>query len=127
MKTKVLTVLAILIVSFNAIAWDNGTCTIEIRNLSETATLNFWVWWVDHDCKDWPYPFQIIGGELKLQEKHSSEYAYSPGRYIIQWQGAGECCGKNSQEFYINHGAVKVVVGISEIADSYMFLEIYGI
>lgn len=120
---KVLITLALLAIIFNY-AYATSQCVIEIHNLSTKNTIYYWVYWVDHPYAEIIGPTNIMGGELEPDKTVTSEWLYPPGEYFIEWRDKNGG-SSNYEEFVINGGAVKVIIGVSEEVGSYMFLELF--
>lgn len=95
MRAKILLIIMALFIGIfiSSLAYAEGTCNIALENKSKSKII-YMVYWIDHDWridgKRWPFPVNVMGGELKPNETHVGEYKYSTGQYIVRWYGFGE-------------------------------------
>jgi hypothetical protein len=65
------------------------------------------LYWVDH-THDWPYPFNLAGGELDAQETIDLNVRYKNGQYFVIWSDGGQW--QNRVMMNVNAGITSVKV-----------------
>jgi hypothetical protein len=76
---KLIFVLIIILVP--AIAFANFS--IKFDNTT-TKKMFYLLYWIDHTY-DWPYPFNLAGGELKASETVDLNVSLTNGQYYVVW------------------------------------------
>ncbi|MGD2188021.1 MAG: hypothetical protein PVI71_17960 [Desulfobacterales bacterium] len=76
---KLLIITAIILLPSVAFA----TFSIRFDNTSNRKMF-YLLYWVDHTY-DWPYPFNLAGGELDAQETIDLNVSYQNGQYFVIW------------------------------------------
>jgi hypothetical protein len=81
---KLSIIVAIILLPSIALA----TFSIQFDNTSDKKMV-YALYWIDHTY-DWPYPFNMAGGELDAQEKIDLKVRHQNGRYFVLWSDKGE-------------------------------------
>jgi hypothetical protein len=76
---KLLILTAIILLPSVAFA----TFSIQFDNTTDKKVF-YALYWVDHNY-DWPYPFNLAGGELDAKETIDLNVRYKKGRYFVIW------------------------------------------
>jgi hypothetical protein len=81
---KLLIITAIILLPSVAFA----TFSIQFEN-TYNKKMFYLLYWVDHTY-DWPYPFNLAGGELDAQETIDLKVRYKNGQYFVIWSDKGQ-------------------------------------
>jgi hypothetical protein len=81
---KLVIITAIVLLPSVALA----TFSIQFDNTTD-KTMFYLLYWIDHTY-DWPYPFNLAGGELDAQEKIDLKVRHKNGRYYVIWSDKGK-------------------------------------
>jgi hypothetical protein len=99
---KLLIITAIILLPSVAFA----TFSIQFEN-TYNKKMFYLLYWVDHTY-DWPYPFNLAGGELDAQETIDLNVRYKNGQYFVIWSDKGQW--QNRVMMSINAGITSVKV-----------------
>ena len=99
---KFLIVSAIILLPSVAFA----TFSIQFDNTTDRKMF-YALYWVDHTY-DWPYPFNLAGGELDAKETIDLNVRYKNGRYFVIWSDRDQM--KNKVMMNVNAGITSVKV-----------------
>ena len=99
---KIPIIVAIILLPSIALA----TFSIQFDNTTNKKMF-YQLYWVDHTY-DWPYPFNLAGGELDALEKIDLKISYKNGRYFVIWSDKGEW--QNRVMLNVNAGITSVKV-----------------
>lgn len=99
---KILVIIAIILMP--AIAFANFS--IQLDN-NTAKKLFYMLYWVDHTY-DWPYPFNLAGGELKASETIDLKSSYINGKYVVVWSDNGDW--QNQVMMNVNDDVKSVIV-----------------
>ncbi len=99
---KLLIITAIILLPSVAFA----TFSIQFDNTTHKKMF-YLLYWVDHTY-DWPYPFNLAGGELGAQETIDLKVRYKNGQYFVIWSDKGQW--QNRVMMSINAGITSVKV-----------------
>ena len=77
--------LVLVVILLPAIAFANFS--IKFDNTT-TKKMFYLLYWIDHTY-DWPYPFNLAGGELKASETVNLNVSLSNGQYYVVWHDDG--------------------------------------
>ena len=80
---KLIFVLVIILVP--AIAFANFS--IKFDNTTDKKMF-YLLYWIDHTY-DWPYPFNLAGGELRASEAVDLNVSLTNGQYFVVWHDNG--------------------------------------
>jgi hypothetical protein len=81
---KIIAIIAIILMP--AIAFANFSIQLD----NNTGKKMFYLlYWIDHTY-DWPYPFNLAGGELKASETIDLKSSYLTGKYFVIWSDDGD-------------------------------------
>lgn len=97
---KLLIVTAIILLPSVAFA----AFSIQFDNTTDKKVF-YALYWVDHTY-DWPYPFNLAGGELDAKETIDLDVRYKSGRYFVIW---------SNQDQWQNRVMMNVNVGITSV------------
>ena len=81
---KILVIFAIILVPTVAFA----NFSIQLDN-NTGKKMYYALYWVDH-VYDWPYPFNLAGGELKASETIDLRSSYRTGKYYVVWSDSSD-------------------------------------
>ncbi|MBW2470575.1 MAG: hypothetical protein JRE18_00715 [Deltaproteobacteria bacterium] len=81
---KILVIFAIILVPTVAFA----NFSIQLDN-NTGKKMYYALYWVDH-VYDWPYPFNLAGGELKASESIDLRSSYRTGKYYVVWSDSND-------------------------------------
>ena len=81
---KIAIILLFLILPSMAFA----TFTIQLNNTSDKKIF-YMLYWIDHPY-DWPFPFNVAGGELEARQTIDLKARYQNGRYFVVWSDKDE-------------------------------------
>ena len=73
--------LVLVIILLPAIAFANFS--IKFDNTTPKKMF-YLLYWIDHTY-DWPYPFNLAGGELKASETVDLNVSLTNGQYYVVW------------------------------------------
>lgn len=99
---KLLIVTAILLLPSVAFA----TFLIQFDNTTDKKVF-YALYWVDHTY-DWPYPFNLAGGELDARETIDLDVSYENGQYFVIWSDQGRWQNKMLMNVHDGITSVKV-------------------
>ena len=99
---KLLIITAIILLPSVAFA----TFSIQFDNTTHKKIF-YLLYWVDHTY-EWPYPFNLAGGELDAQETIDLNVRYKNGQYFVIWRDAGQW--QNRVMMNVNAGITSVKV-----------------
>ena len=74
-------ILVLVIMLVPAIAFANFS--IKFDNTTNKKMF-YLLYWIDHTY-DWPYPFNLAGGELKAAETIDLSISLNNGKYYVVW------------------------------------------
>ncbi len=60
-----------------------ATFSIQFDNTTDRKVF-YALYWIDHTY-DWPYPFNLAGGELDARETIDLNVRYKNGQYFVIW------------------------------------------
>ena len=81
---KILVIFAIFLVPTVAFA----NFSIQLDN-NTGKKMYYALYWIDH-VYDWPYPFNLAGGELKASETIDLRSNYQTGKYYVVWSDSND-------------------------------------
>ena len=99
---KLLIITAIVLLPSLAFA----TFSIQFDNTTNKKVF-YALYWVDHTY-DWPYPFNLAGGELGAKETIDLNVHYQNGQYFVIWSDQTQW--KNKVMMNVNAGITSVKV-----------------
>jgi uncharacterized protein YciU (UPF0263 family) len=99
---KLLMVTAIILLPSVAFA----AFSIQFDNTTNKKVF-YALYWVDHTY-DWPYPFNLAGGELDPKEIIDLNVRYKGGQYFVIWSDQGQW--QNKVMMNVNTGITSVKV-----------------
>jgi len=80
--------------------------SIQFDNTTDKKMF-YLLYWVDHNY-DWPYPFNLAGGELKASETIGLKQNYPNGQYVVIWCDEGNW--QNTLKINVGAGSTSVKV-----------------
>ena len=111
MKKFLLLIVTILIISLFAVP-AQADFKIQVTNPTDSKLL-YYIYWVDHDWPNTPFPASIMGGELEAGKSHDSGYSYKEGTYTVVWYSHGTQIAL--KEFTVVPGTAMVIVEFDRI------------
>ena len=79
----------LLLLIFCTVAYaDDCKFSFLIHNNAECEA-TYRIAWIDHPF-EYPYPFEIMVGEIQTDESKISEFKYPLGKYVVSWEIEGE-------------------------------------
>ena len=99
---KLLIIIALVLLPSVAFA----AFSIQFDNTTDKKVF-YALYWVDHNY-DWPYPFNLAGGELDARESIDLDVRYKNGQYFVIWSDRDQW--KNKVIMNVNAGITSVKV-----------------
>lgn len=83
-----------------------ATFSIQFDNTTDRKVF-YALYWIDHTY-DWPYPFNLAGGELDARETIDLNVRYKNGQYFVIWSDKDQW--QNRVMMNVNAGITSVKV-----------------